>query len=547
MIDWQSIFICIAIGTLVSWALVPWLRRIAPRVGLVDNPAHRKIHKQPVPYLGGVAIFAGFAAALGYAIYFVRGHSISAGEVQKLIWVGGAGISAMALGVIDDRFQIRARYKLLGQVIITALFVVVGYRFQVLTFPLIQSANLEYLALPLTAIWILAIVNGMNLIDGLDGLGGSVAAVIFFSTACVAFYLNDLAAAWISVCAFSGVLGFLYFNWRPAKIYMGDAGSIGMGMLIATLLVSLGQREAAGTQPKMPAEGFLYHLPSATLLAAYPLLEVTSSVFRRLLRGKSIASADRSHIHHRLVQRGWKIWHVCLAAMVLSALSSGIVFSTLIQYKGIAVLLVLITGFLTGFGLHICGYMTALTDIKDTRPHFLIANHFVSMQRVKLTLAQSLSEVIALVNQTSVEFGIHNYEMQLAHADGDEVLNHKWTRPLEAHGTYLTFLNAAPAAAATGFQDRAQHPSFPSTASWTFEPHENEEDIDVEYRLFMSEFMKRALEKAQQLFEESDAENVIDAKNYDPAAVSSNMLKRRASQKRNEVLKAMGNGATETA
>ncbi len=546
MLSWENVLKFCGAGLLVATVSTPLLRRIALALNLVDNPAHRKIHKQPVPYLGGIAIFLGFVTVVGVAFWNLSAELLSSkAQTDKLTFIIASSLAAVLLGIVDDTLQIRARYKLTGQLCIVSVFVLLGYRFNVLSLPPVQGFALSHVGIVLTIGWMLGVINGMNLIDGIDGLAGTVGFGVFIAIAVAANFLGDTAVLWLALAGASGVLGFMYFNWKPARIYMGDAGSIGIGMLVATMLVSLGQKDAFGVENAARIdipEPFLYHLPLATMIAIYPLLEVTLSVLRRVLAGKSISSADRGHIHHRLLQKGWKVSHVCLFAVGITAATSSIVIYTLIQYRGMAGVMMLASGIMLGMLLHICGYISSLTSVRESRPHFLIANYFVAMQKEKLELSQSLVEVITLINQTCVELGVHYYSIvltgQQASSDG---MKYEWNRPTEVNSNHLPQPHST-AVQRVGFSDQADLQDATATISWTFEPHDQEHDIDIEYRLLMSEFMRQSLSRSQALYEQADETEIREAQRCDPKIVSSNMLKRRASQKRGEALRQLGDG-----
>lgn len=486
---------------LVAVAAIPEMMRLARRLNMIDRPTHRKAHSQPVPVMGGVAVLLGFVAGAG--AFLALSPELHPAEVRKALLIVAVSSAAGLLGLVDDKFQIRPRYKLAGQFLVVTAFAAFGYGFKALRVPGFGVLDLQLLGIPLTVFWMLTIVNAVNFIDGVDGLAGSVALVIFALTGLMSVYLNDFVTGALAAAAIGATLAFLIFNWRPARIYMGDAGSLGLGMLISALLVSLGQNGTRG--PNAPDnEPFYYQIPLVTGVAAYPLLEISLTVLRRLLRGKPIGSADRGHIHHRLLDRGWSASHVCYAAVLVSLLAGGAVIYSMIQYRGAAAWFLLAGGLTLGVGLHFCGLLDAfrLSVIKDARPHFLLANHFMAMQRIKLDMIESAPELHALLAQTCQELGIRRLTLTLPPAaNGSEPRAFVWEKPSRSPVQEPS----RPDIPLQEFSDRVEVPSG-ALAEWTFEPRLAETDIDVEYRVLMSELMRQALARAELLGRDSGAD-----------------------------------------
>ena len=521
-------FILFSTGFIIALIAVPGMMRLAIAYGIVDTPAHRKIHKRPIPYLGGLAIAIGIALPLT-AVLFFNPWCLNTTELFKLKILATVFGLATLCGLADDKYQLRAKYKFLGQILIASLFVILAYRVTALRIPAFEPFELNYLSVPLTVFWMVALANGLNLVDGVDGLAGTVAIAICLCTAFAASLLKDTVVVMVCTVAAGAIFAFLLFNWRAAKIYMGDSGSIGLGMLIAACLVSMGNNSASVPVWQAPStENYLLQFPSMTVIAAYPALEVTLSVIRRMLTGKKISSADKGHIHHKLLNRGWSPQWISLTAGAISFLGGGIAISSLSNSRGFTTWLLMLFGTLVGLGLHYCGYVQSLhpETIRDRRPHFLIAMHFISMQKIKLGLAQSLGEIVALVDQTCVEFGVRDLKLCLSGLEsGREDFKHEWRRSAAASQAYLTFLVSPDSTLKQGFSDHLELPGSTTHATWTFEPHEIEEDIDIEYRLLMHEFLQRALTAAEDIYNEG-------AQNISSADVSSMILKRKAALRR---------------
>ncbi|HYG76491.1 MAG TPA: MraY family glycosyltransferase [Planctomycetota bacterium] len=504
-------------GTLLT---IPLMMKLAIRLNLVDRPAHRKIHTRPVPYLGGAAILAGVMAAVAILLLIPLGPA----ERAKLAFVIVPSSAAFLLGLADDRFSLRPRYKLLLQTLIVVACVIPGYRFEVLHLPGMSNFQLQFLAIPVTAVWMLALVNAMNFIDGADGLAASTASIIFLIIALLAAYMQDYVIGAISIAALASSVAFLVFNWRPASIYMGDCGSLGLGMLLATCMLALGQNLPFTTptgRPRTIGEPFLYQLPMLTAVAALPLLEITLTIMRRLLQGKPLGSADKGHLHHRLLNRGWRADHVCYGAIVFTLMSGGAAVFTLLQYRGLAAWFLVGAGVTFGMTLHFCGLLELLRpQVLGARPHFLLANHFISMQKIKLDFVESVEELNTLLIQTCQELGAEEFTLCVAPGklQKEPAVLH-WTRPFESTDSVLRMPQQL-------FKDDVALDTSVTRAEWTFVESTAEEALDVEYRVLMSEFMRASLVKAESLYQALSPEQLETAlKTHRP--LSSRQLRRR--------------------
>lgn len=510
-----SLLQSLSIGLLATPAFI----RLARRRHIVDVPAHRKIHTKPVAYLGGASIFAAILATLMLLRFFPPSSLLYSEDVRKVAAILGVSSAMAALGLWDDMFPLRARYKLIGQLALCLLFTLFGYRFDVAHIPGFSSFPLAFLSIPFTVFWMLVMINAINLVDGMDGLAGSVLAGALLLTAAASALTDNPGEVILSLAAFGGIVGFLAYNWSPAKIYLGDSGSNGLGMLLACLWVALGHREVhvLGPHPAAGSETFPYQIFVASLVATYPSLEILLSVSRRLLRGRPISRADKNHIHHRLRRLGWSSPSVCLSALGTNLLPGLAGLAILAHEYGKAAWLLAFSGLFLGYAMSSLGILDFLrpANIATNRPHFLIANYFINMQRQKLGLAHGLEEVLALLNQTCTEFGVLRYWVKLA-ADplnGDKPANSwSWALDRDDHRKYLTHLGSgALPGDAKQFQDVTTLRAGKASAGWVFVPSAGEGDLEVEYHVLISEFMAEALNR------------MVDLQDSLPAAEESNI------------------------
>ena len=531
----------ILMAFIASVCVMPLFIRLARSLDIVDKPTHRKIHSNPIPYLGGLSLLLG-VSVLPAAWYYFFESKVRREDWLRLAALLAPCVAAGMLGLLDDKFQVRARTKLLAQIAITIMFAYCGTHISVLSIPGWGTLDLNDIGIPLTVCWMLGVINGVNLVDGVDGLGASVTAVIYAAIAWLALSLNnvagqpapDIPVLVIALAACGATLGFLIYNWKPAKIYMGDTGSLASGTLIAVLLIAMGSRLELVPDPSASLvfgnEAFPYQFGISNLVVVYPLMEISLTIMRRVLSGKPIGSADKGHIHHRLLKWGWTAPLICIFATLLSVLAGATAMMVRLHYYGLAGWLLVAGGILFMLMLHYCGFLELLNprSINSNRPHFLIANHLISAQRIKLELTDNVSEVTALAAQTCIEFGVEHFTFAIAREQDGPPFQFEWTKPISVHGSLLL-----PAAEPSGsaifkkFSDRTELPQGAS-AMWTFEPHIIEDEIDVEYRVLMSDFMRKALQRASTIVNANP--QVISARETAAAAaprIDSTALRRR--------------------
>jgi UDP-GlcNAc:undecaprenyl-phosphate GlcNAc-1-phosphate transferase len=288
----------LAVGITATAVLTVLVKRMALRWNLVDNPNHRSVHSKPIPRIGGIAIAGGFIVGLTY-FYMLQ---ILFDELAWIIdfpnkWILlGAGMMFL-LGLADDLMHIRPRVKLFFQSLAAFVVVAAGYRFEI---PFLQFQDMGTLNTiisgGITFLWIIGIINAVNLMDGMDGLAAGM-GVIAVGSLSLALALNGYGSDIILVTAFvAALIGFLVHNTHPASIFMGDSGSLFLGFILATFSLP-----ASG----VTVGGLSYLVPILAL--GLPILDTATAIFRRASQGKGIFTADRDHIHHRLLRtRGEK-------------------------------------------------------------------------------------------------------------------------------------------------------------------------------------------------------------------------------------------------
>jgi UDP-GlcNAc:undecaprenyl-phosphate GlcNAc-1-phosphate transferase len=283
------------VAALAGSALTPVARRLSFRWGAVSTPGGRHIHGQAIARLGGLGIFAAFLVTAVGMMSTVLSQTLVAPEQLKLgigLLVGGSVM--FAVGLFDDLKSLRALYKLYGQILAAAIAWGFGFRVDVIDLPLLASFDTGLLSLPLTIIWIVGIINAVNLIDGLDGLA---AGVVFFAAVTnfvVAWLMGTTFVALVMATLAGAVLGFLFFNFNPARIFMGDSGSYFLGFVLAVCSI-------AGPLQKASAAVSIA-VPLVAL--GVPIIDTLLAMVRRFLERRPLFSPDRGHIHHRLLDMG---------------------------------------------------------------------------------------------------------------------------------------------------------------------------------------------------------------------------------------------------
>lgn len=278
----------LAAAFIVSFASTPIVKAFAQKVGAMDVPTEaRRVHDHPIPRLGGLAIFLGF-------IISVLLFADITPQVQGVLL---GCVLIVATGVVDDMVSLNAWVKLLLQILAAAVAVLHGVRIEVLMNPAFWSAT-EHLVLgnwsiPITIIWIVAITNSVNLIDGLDGLAVGVSTISSVTMLVIALLVADGNVALILAALAGACVGFMPYNLNPAKIFMGDTGALLLGYVLATVSV-------LGFFKFYAVVSFAVPL----LALAVPLLDTIFAIIRRLIHGQSPFHADRGHFHHRLMDMG---------------------------------------------------------------------------------------------------------------------------------------------------------------------------------------------------------------------------------------------------
>ena len=285
------------IAFLISVAVVLWtipdVKTVALKFGIVDKPNARKIHKAPVARVGGVSIFTGTIIAL-LIVWRLGGFTAIPLEQQQELWgliIGS--VLFFCIGFADDLLNLSASSRLLMQIVVATISWLMGVRIDFLSVPFSNLIQTDFLSLPITVIWLVGMANAINWIDGVDGLAAGVSGIAAVVMLIVTLFMDQPAAAVVAAALAGSALGFLRYNFNPAQIFMGDGGAYFMGFTLAGVGVIGLVKTTAITAVLLPY-----------LILAVPILDMSAVILSRISKGKSPFIADKSHLHHWLLNAG---------------------------------------------------------------------------------------------------------------------------------------------------------------------------------------------------------------------------------------------------
>jgi UDP-GlcNAc:undecaprenyl-phosphate/decaprenyl-phosphate GlcNAc-1-phosphate transferase len=284
MFDTPQLIIAFLISLATSAILAFPIRKFAVKIGAMDIPDHRKIHTEVTPRLGGLSIYLGVVAGL---LYLAPSH-------PQITAIALGSMIVIVTGIIDDKYQIRPVIKLSGQLIAAIILIASGIIIDKVTLPFFGVVYLEYFSIPITILWIVGVTNAINLIDGLDGLAAGVSTIAFSSILVMAVIDYRLIVVYICIALIGSCIGFLFHNFYPAKIYMGDTGSLFLGYSVAVIsMLGLFKNVAL----------FSFIIPIIVL--GVPILDTLFAIARRFLNKEPIMMPDKKHIHYQLLSAGF--------------------------------------------------------------------------------------------------------------------------------------------------------------------------------------------------------------------------------------------------
>jgi UDP-GlcNAc:undecaprenyl-phosphate/decaprenyl-phosphate GlcNAc-1-phosphate transferase len=313
-----------AIASFITVLIVtPLVMKLAIKIGAIDKPNKRKVHERVMPRLGGLAIFIGVIIG-----YFVAGL-----YKERIISISLGALLIIMIGILDDKFELSAKVKLIGQILAACIVVSSGLTIDFISIPFLARFDLGFFAIPITIFWIVAITNAINLIDGLDGLAAGISAISIATIAIMAGFYGKFLILTLALIILASTIGFLFYNFHPAKIFMGDTGALFLGYSISILSL-LGLYKSVT----------LFSLVVPIIILGVPIFDTTYAIIRRIVNKQPISAPDKSHLHHRILALGFSHKTTVLIIYGMGVLFSicAIIFSTSTLWGSIFIIFVLV-------------------------------------------------------------------------------------------------------------------------------------------------------------------------------------------------------------
>ena len=293
----NTYFLIFCTGFFATLLLTPLAKKLAVIIGALDSPGERKVHRKVMPRLGGAAIFAAYLLTVLLFVDISR-------EIQGLLL---SGFMILSLGIIDDIRGISPRLKLAGQVLAALVAVYFGVKITFVDNPFDGLIRLGVMTIPISVLWMVGVTNALNLIDGLDGLATGVSAIALLAFSVIALTIGQTAVSMMSFALAACLFAFLHFNFFPAKIFLGDSGSMFLGFSIASLAIY-------GLLKGVTMIAFIIPV----IILGVPIFDTAFAIVRRYLQKTPIFQADKKHIHHKLLSYGFSHRQVVMIIYLVS-------------------------------------------------------------------------------------------------------------------------------------------------------------------------------------------------------------------------------------
>ncbi|MCH4008808.1 glycosyltransferase family 4 protein [Companilactobacillus sp.] len=284
-----SVIVKLFLTMILSAVITPFVIKLAYILGAVDNPNARRVNKKPMPTMGGLAIFIAFT----FSTFVLLRNQFPSHELFSVFL---AEVIIILTGIIDDIRELSPKAKMAGIFVASlVIYFLAGIRMNEIVVPYLGTFQLGWWSFPITIIWILAITNAVNLIDGLDGLATGVSIIALFTMGIVGYFFLNLTNVYVSIWVFAlvaALVGFLPHNFHPASIFLGDTGALFIGFMIAVFSLK-GLKNVTFVTMLIPV-----------VILGVPITDTVYAMLRRFLNKKPITQADKHHLHHRLMQLG---------------------------------------------------------------------------------------------------------------------------------------------------------------------------------------------------------------------------------------------------
>lgn len=328
------VYLTLLICFIASIIITPAVKKLAIKIGAVDKPNHRKVHQRIMPRLGGLAIY----------LSFIIGLLVLRPEDKLAIPIVLGSLIIIITGVLDDMIELSAKFKLAGQLAAALVVVLGGAQVDFINLPFFGKLEFGMFSIPLTILWIVGITNAINLIDGLDGLAAGVSSIALITISGMAILMGDTYVLSIGLIVLGSTLGFLVYNFHPAKIFMGDTGALFLGYMISVLAL-LGFKNVTMISLILPV-----------IILGVPISDTFFAIIRRLVNKQPLSAPDKSHLHHCLLRLGFSHRQTVLLIYAMAAMFglSAVIMSQATVWGAlifIALLLIVIELFVEKIGL----------------------------------------------------------------------------------------------------------------------------------------------------------------------------------------------------
>ena len=382
----------------ISVTLTPIIRKICHRRQFLDFPTTpRKIHTLPVPRLGGIAIYLAFFLPLA-AIFLTDGSAaeLFAGQLETFLSLFVTGTLVFAIGVYDDLRGATVMQKFAAQIAAALLLYFLGFKVHLLSIPFIGSVSPGMFGLPLTVLWLVGVSNAINFIDGVDGLACGVGFFAVATMFLLSLFLQNPLTAFFAAALAGGLLGFAWYNFAPASIFMGDSGSLFIGFIIAAISLQGAQKSSTAVVLLIPI-----------VALGVPIADTLLAILRRLSNGNSPFIADQEHIHHRLLRMGFSSRQVTFVLYgVCSLLGATALLMTAVNNQGLTLLLIALSLITIG-SLKMLGYTADLIRLNQVAKARLQQRHRLAERQRRA--AEILAEIRTAADLAVLQKGLLRY------------------------------------------------------------------------------------------------------------------------------------------
>ncbi|MEC7985261.1 MAG: MraY family glycosyltransferase [Myxococcota bacterium] len=416
----RTYIVAMAISLIVSVLLTPYIRDFAIRRGWIDEPVGgRKIHKNPIPRVGGIAILIAMSCPLFGMYLWDNNISVEFREdIPLLTSLVFGSLIIGTIGILDDLFNIRALFKLGAQVAAALVVYFSGIQIEAINIPFLSLTVFpEWLSLLATVFWITLVINAINLIDGMDGLAGSVVVLAGLSLFIMSLLEENTLACLLLISLVGATIGFLVFNLNPASVFLGDTGSMFLGFVLALTAVHSSQKSYT-----------LFSMVGAIMVLGLPIFDLSMAILRRFLAGKHIFSADQYHIHHILLRKGFSQKQSVLVLFVAALALESLAFMSIYaddRLAAIAILALVPIGFVA---VRFLGYTNIISTVRRGKMFEQVEKkadlRLETASRFKKELVYlEREQILVRLSELAQELDWYRFEIS---CDGD--ILHEWPR-----------------------------------------------------------------------------------------------------------------------